>query len=272
MIRAPRIVAAAALGLGLSLGAPLVARADEPKQVDPLVAASATTLSAGAAMAVAGGVLWSLPDPEETVCGARAGCATVARASDTRAPGTFLTGAGIADILFGGVALTVVALRPPGRMKSPALATTGLSLTAASIGMLGGGLFLGGLGQEGRFDQAAPWLVASGVSFAVGVPLLAAGAQSSSSPSIESPGLVAGGSILLIGGLAGFGRLLYAAIQAPTGGFIDLEGPLLGLGAVSCLGAGLGAGIPMLVIGAREPIAAPALSISPSRVDATWRF
>lgn len=106
---------------------------------------------------------------------------------------------------------------------------------------------------------------------------------------VRSPGLIAGGSVLLASGVAGgIALAVHASRIQSGGGFMDFSGLdkiLFGAASFLSFGAGLGGGIPMIAVGARRyPVhvplpkdelatrAMPKVGVGPTSVTMEWSF
>lgn len=149
-----------------------------PPPADPLVPAAITSLVAGGAIGITGGIVWQTAHGRRA-CGASSGCIELSATGPQRATGTAMLGAGLGLGLSGGIGMAVSLGRPlrPGETRhAPAVATVGYGFMSLSLASLGAG-FAYGAGSRARPDygRAAPFWVAGAVSGVVAIPMMAEG-------------------------------------------------------------------------------------------------
>lgn len=107
--------------------------------------------------------------------------------------------------------------------------------------------------------------------------------------SMRNPGLVVGGAMLMATSLVPASYAFYGAANVGSGWFSELAQAMFVIGGIGALGAGFGAGVPMVVVGAKQvreptspfqelapplapPPPPPAAELVPRTVGVAWSF
>lgn len=271
----------------------------EAERLDMLLPFSAGSLVLGGLLTLGGAITFATSSPIRH-CGVT-DCVEQPNRLDANI-GASLVGAGLGFTVVGGFGMIGWAANAPRgteRRANDVMMSVGLStvsLAGASLG-LGIGQALTWDDVDHRLNTAWPFFLSSGVLAAVGIPLLAVGAdivtdadreadrqrelalRSDDAPKeMHSPGMVIAGGILTgIGGIAGISGTAIVLLDLTSNGewqgllSLVVGAPLLGGGGLFC-----SIGIPLIAVGAkREPQRAandfvPVVDIGPAGLTASW--